>query len=419
MRKDSGELQPPVCDTNAWLGIKGLTVKFHIAFRTADKFDLLQESILKSLRFMSIAFGILVLVFLGSTTSPCASSPIQFFERNSTGVTLYSNGGAVQIDVCSDRIVHVIASPTPKIPPAIVPTVIHLCRDSNFKVVSDKSTVAIRTAALEISIDRETGALRFLSADGKSLLSEPRDGGRTLTPATIDGTPTFHVQQEFLTPPEEALYGLGQHQEGLFNLRSIPLRLQQANTNISIPVLLSTKGYGLIWNNASLTDFNVADEPIQLDVEGKGSFHTGPAGEYGFLLGGNERGRLRLSVGGETIIDLHNMWVPDSAGAKINLKANTEYQISAQTGGETQLFMRPPSDTTEFRSEAGRAVDYYFLYGPQSGPSHSGVSRDDRSPLRCCLAGLTAFGSAGSGIQASSRFWIPPLNFVNVRFRWT
>lgn len=141
-----------------------------------NKFDLLQEIILKSSRFMGIAFGILVLVFLGSTTSPCAPSPIQFFERNSTGVTLYSNGGAVQIDVCSDRIVHVIASPTPKIPPAIVPTVIHLCRNSNFKVVSDKSTVAIRTAAFEISIDRETGALRFLSADGKSLLSEPRDG---------------------------------------------------------------------------------------------------------------------------------------------------------------------------------------------------------------------------------------------------
>lgn len=320
---------------------------------------------MKSLRFVSIAFGALVLAILGSTTSHCASGPIQSFERNSAGATLYFKGEVLRIDVCSERIIHVMASPTPKIPPAIVPAVIHPCRDSNFKVVSNKLTVTIQTAALEISIDRETGTLRFLSADGKSVLSEPADGGRTLTPVTIDGTTTFRVQQQFLSPPDEALYGLGQHQEGFFNLRGIPVRLQQANTNISIPVVLSTKGYGLIWNNPSLTDFNDADQPIQLDATGKGSFRTGAAGEYGFLLAGNDRGRLRLSVGDETIIDLHNMWVPDSAGAKINLKADTEYAISAQTGGETQLFMHPPSDTTEFRSEAGGAVDYYFLYGPQ------------------------------------------------------
>lgn len=58
------------------------------------------------------------------------------------------------------------------------------------------------------------------------------------------------------------------------------------------------------------------------------------------------------------------MWVPDSAGGKINLKADTEYRLSAQTGGDTRLFVRSPSDITEFRSEAGDAVDYYFLYGP-------------------------------------------------------
>jgi len=320
---------------------------------------------LKSIRLIGTALGAAVLAFPGSTLSPCASSPIRSFERNSSGITLHSDGGALRIDVCSDRIIHVIASPTPKISPVIVPAVIHPCQDNNFKVVSDKSTVTIHTAALEISIDRGTGALRFLSPDGISVLSEPGDGGRTLTPITIDGSRTFHVQQAFMSPQDEALYGLGQHQEGFFNLRGIPLRLQQANTNISIPVLLSTKGYGLIWNNASLTDFNAADQPIQLDAAGKGSFHSGQSGEYGFLLGGNERGRLRLSVGDETVIDLHNMWVPDTAGAKINLRADSDYQISAQTGGNTQLFVRPPSDTTEFRSEAGGAVDYYFLYGPE------------------------------------------------------
>ena len=95
--------------------------------------------------------------------------------------------------------------------------------------------------------------------------------------------------------PDEALYGLGQHQEGFFNVRDIPIRLLQANTNISIPFLISTKGYGLLWNNAALTDFNPTTEVIHLDENGAGTFQTGREGEYGFLLSGNGRAKLRLS----------------------------------------------------------------------------------------------------------------------------
>ncbi len=316
-------------------------------------------------RSMQTVLWALVLVLLSAAFAPCESGSIHSFKRNNNGVTLYSTNGALRIEVCSDRIIHLVASPTREIPEAIVPAVIQPCDESNFKVVSESSTLVIQTGAVQVAVDRASGSLRFLSADGRTILSEPAGGGRKLTPTTIDGVSTFGVQQEFLSPRDEALYGLGQHQEGFLNMRSIPLRLQQANTNISIPVLVSTKGYGLIWNNASLTDFNSADQPIQLDAAGEGSFRTGPSGEYGFLLAGNDRDRLRLSVGGKTIIDLHNMWVPDSAGAKIDLQADTNYQISAQTGGDTQLFARSPSDTTEFRSEAGRAVDYYFLYGPR------------------------------------------------------
>jgi alpha-D-xyloside xylohydrolase len=225
--------------------------------------------------------------------------------------------------------------------------------------------VSIRTKALQVNVDRATGAIRFAAADGKTILGEPAGGGRELTPATVDGRSTFQVQQRFVTSGDEALYGLGQHQEGFFDLRSIPLRLQQANTNISVPVLLSSKGYGLLWNNASLTDFNAADQAIVLDAKtGEGRFKAGASGEYGFLLTGNRRDRLYLSVGGKKIVDIENMWVADSAGAKIDLKADTEYKISAQTGGETKLFVRSPSDISGFRSEAGSAVDYFFFYGP-------------------------------------------------------
>ncbi len=97
---------------------------------------------------------------------------------------------------------------------------------------------------------------------------------------------------------------------------------------------------------------------------GDGKFQTGPEGDYGFLFSGNYRNKLRLSVDGQQIIDLKNMWLPLSAGAKIHLAANTTYKVLAETGGDTKLAVRLPSDTMGFRSQVGEAVDYYFLYGP-------------------------------------------------------
>jgi alpha-D-xyloside xylohydrolase len=165
--------------------------------------------------------------------------------------------------------------------------------------------------------------------------------------------------------PGEALYGLGQHQEGYFDLRDIPIRLLQANTNIAIPFLISTKGYGLLWNDPALTDFNPATATIELDKHGQADFRSGPEGEYGFLLSGNYRDKLQLTVGDEKVIDLKNMWLPLTASGKIHLAANTTYKVSAETGGNSELAVRFPSDTMTFRSEASQAVDYYFIYGPE------------------------------------------------------
>ena len=123
--------------------------------------------------------------------------------------------------------------------------------------------------------------------------------------------------------PGEAIYGLGQRQEGFLNLRDIPVRLLQANTNIAIPFLVSTNGYGLLWNDAALTTFNPTTQPVQLDADGTGTFKTGGEGEYGFLLSGNSRSKLQLSVNDEKVIDIQNMWVPWSASGKIHLGANT------------------------------------------------------------------------------------------------
>jgi hypothetical protein len=58
--------------------------------------------------------------------------------------------------------------------------------------------------------------------------------------------------------------GLGQHQSGMFNYRGATVELGQDNTDVAIPLLVSSKGYALMWNTAALT---YVDNRFPLDAD--------------------------------------------------------------------------------------------------------------------------------------------------------
>jgi alpha-D-xyloside xylohydrolase len=212
---------------------------------------------------------VVVLFIVISSAARGATQPqfsVKNFTRDTNGLTVVSPAGTMRIEVCGNRVVHVVASPTSEIPAPKVPVVIQPCKAQNLQIVSAKKEIRLSTDALTVTLDTETGALTFLSLDGKAVLAEPKGGGKAFDVPSIFETKNWQVQQTFLSPPDEALYGLGQHQEGILNVRGIPIRLHQANTNISIPFMLSSRGYGLFWNNPSLTDFNPADQLIEVDT---------------------------------------------------------------------------------------------------------------------------------------------------------
>ena len=61
------------------------------------------------------------------------------------------------------------------------------------------------------------------------------------------------ITDRFSPAPVEAFYGLGQHQSGMFNYRGSTVELGQNNTDVAIPLLVSSKGYALLWNTAAFT----------------------------------------------------------------------------------------------------------------------------------------------------------------------
>ena len=311
-------------------------------------------------RQMTKSYRIALLFIIFATSTIGAANAAQFAikgsHQDSNGVTLQTVGGAMRIEACGDRVIHIIASPTAEFPNSKVPVVAEPCQASHLVVKARKKDVKVSTAAVTVSVDTATGAVSFLSKDGKIVLAEAKDGGKAFDVPALAEMKTWQIQQTFVSPPDESQYGLGQHQEGIFNVRGVPIRLHQANTNISVPFMLSSKGYGLLWNNPSLTDFNPADQAIAIDpATGKGKFTSGAEGSYGFLLASDNKDQLIVDVDGKHVIDLVNMWTPSAASGVVGLEANKEYEVSAKGGpGGLQLSARPPQDSTDRDHDSAR-----------------------------------------------------------------
>lgn len=179
-------------------------------------------------------------------------NPVVSFEKQSNGVQIQQKAGVLRLEVDAPGVVHVTYSPLdssrethpsdhvvgkPDWPP------------SQFDVTSDDKTITLSTAKLKAVIERESGALHYIGADGKQLTTE---GYRSLTPAEVNGEKTYHAELFFpIYGSHEGLYGLGQHQAGVWNYRGEKVPLEQENTEIAIPLLVSTNGYGIFWNNPS------------------------------------------------------------------------------------------------------------------------------------------------------------------------
>ncbi len=173
----------------------------------------------------------------------------------SDGVLLPVGDGSLKLEVCAADIVRVMfARDTNFFSRKSLVTEPRRCGDVDFDVIQDEATLVLATSELRVRVDRATGRLSFLDAAGHPVLEESK-GGRTLTPAIVMGEHTSHVGQTWLSQPAEVLYGLGENQSGLFNLKGHDLDLWQHNGTIIVPFLVSSRGWGVLWDNTSFTRF--------------------------------------------------------------------------------------------------------------------------------------------------------------------
>jgi alpha-D-xyloside xylohydrolase len=182
-------------------------------------------------------------------------NPVTGVQQQPDGVVLTLQSGALKIQVCTDSIVRVLYSASATFPEP--PDYVVIKKDwpgAKFDFQATGDEITLSTAALKIVVARIDSSITFRSADGSQLLQE---GSRKLTPVEVNGENTHRSESFFsIYGSHEALYGLGQHQAGVWNYRGESVDISQDNSNISIPFLVSSKGYGVYWNNDSRSRFN-------------------------------------------------------------------------------------------------------------------------------------------------------------------
>ena len=138
-----------------------------------------------------------ILLFTAAAWASEAQFAIKESHKDSNGVTLKTAAGTMRIEACGDRIIHVVASPTGEIPAPKVPVVLQPCRADKVVVKIGKKDVKLSTAGVTVSVNATTGAVSFLSRDGKTVLAEPRDGGKSFDVPSLAEMKTWQIQQTF------------------------------------------------------------------------------------------------------------------------------------------------------------------------------------------------------------------------------
>jgi len=288
------------------------------------------------------------------------------YTKTERGIVYQTQSDSIVISVLSRNIFRVeyYAKPYKKMIDQ-VPFVLPVNDPVAWKVTEDENGVHIITDQMTVSVGYSC-KITFRDNDGELLTSALKPNG-------------INLKQTF-TCADEAIYGLGQFQNGLMNLKNVPLRLKQSNQEIANPFMVSTKGYGILWNNTSITDFNFPQNKLKFNqlidsVKNirRTVFIPEKSGIYYFAVeslnpnGKRFAGPVLLTFNGDTLIHYNTTWVPDFHSGEVHLEKDKSYEIiftnsNSQTPGEV-FYNLPDNDKTIFQSSYGNGIDYYFVSG--------------------------------------------------------
>ncbi len=345
-------------------------------------------------------------------------------SKDKTGFTIVTDGGLTRLEIWNENTIRVLHTPRRELPKQSSLAVITEPKKVKWHVRDNDDYLLLTTSKLRVRVDKATGRVRFIDGRGVTILSEAADD-TSIEPAMVGGAATYRVKQQFVFDPQEALYGLGQHQQGAMNYVGTNVHLQQKNMEVAVPVLLSSKGYAVLWDNPAVTNVNLGTGPKEIipsarlyNEEGKpggltaryyrgenfeelidtridsqvnfdwsrtppsgvphdhysvrwtGFIETEEAGEYTIFASTDDG--VRVWLDDKQVINDWTTHAVETFQAKFNSAAKSKHSIRVeffQSGGGAAAYLEWQMPVVKpaviWSSEAGSAVDYYVMYGPR------------------------------------------------------
>ena len=190
--------------------------------------------------------------------------PAQIISYNKTnfGISCLLKQGAMNIYLLKDDIVEVKFTSLQQIEAkkslVVEPVNSYL---KNFSIAEKGNQIIITTAKLKILVNKNSEAITYSDLQNNVILAEANEHNKVMQDTTVAGIQTYSCATTFQSPAGEGLFGLGCHP-----LDSLSINYKGRNQDMAIkyltgavPVMLSTKGYGLMWDNYAESKFYGAE----------------------------------------------------------------------------------------------------------------------------------------------------------------
>jgi alpha-D-xyloside xylohydrolase len=207
----------------------------------------------------------------------------QTYQRTDWGIKTTINSIDVDIRFYSPSMVRILKSPEGKSFTKNSLSVILAPQKTALNVSQAGDELSLKSKNLQVNLNLRNGRISFASMESEQLLQE-KEGGTSFTDFNDAGVNTYSVFQSFHLDKDEAIYGLGQQQQGKMVQRNLKLHMIQGNTDDYIPFFLSVKGYGLFWDNYSPTFFEDSTDGTSFNSD------VGDCIDYYVMFGGNADG---------------------------------------------------------------------------------------------------------------------------------
>src|ERR1035437_4003525 len=212
-------------------------------------------------------------------------SQAQSYQKTDLGIKTKINSMDVEIQFYGPSTVRVLKSPEGKTFTKESLSVTKKPQITKLAINQQGDVVTLKSDKMKVDLNVKSGIISYFSSKGEQLLSE-KESGATFTDFNDAGSKTYTINQSFTLDKDEDIYGLGQQQGGKMSQRNTRINMVQGNTDDYVPFFVSTKGYGLFWDNYSPTVFE--DKPESTSFRSD----VGDCIDYYVMVGGTIDGSI-------------------------------------------------------------------------------------------------------------------------------